>query len=80
MFFKEIIPCAALRPYIRNYLLCHLTYVSEDHKIKPYPTRIEQALVFFARGHIFSYDFQTGKNMQVASNAVFGQQVSRLNF
>ena len=78
MIYQEILPCPALRPFIRNYLLVHLQDVV--FPVKPYPTRIEQALVFFARGHIESHDPLTGRSEKIARNALFGQQVSRLNF
>lgn len=78
MIYQEILPCPVLRPFVRNYLLVHLHDVV--FPVKPYPTRIEQALVFFARGHIESHDPQKGLVSTIASNAFFGQQVSRLNF
>lgn len=78
MIFQEVVPCPALRPFVRNYLLVHLHDVV--FPVKPYPTRIEQALVFFARGHIESHDPLTGKSEKIAQNALFGQHVSRLNF
>ncbi|QMW03896.1 helix-turn-helix domain-containing protein [Spirosoma foliorum] len=78
MIFQEILPCLALRPFVRNYLLVHLHDVI--FPVKPYPTRIEQALVFFARGYIESHDPLTGKWEKIARNALFGQHVSRLNF
>lgn len=80
MIVSDINPFPLLRSYVRNYLLIHLDYLPDDYRIKPYPTRIEQALVFFARGHIESHDPLTDKTSKIASNALFGQQVSRLNF
>ena len=80
MIVNEVLPCPVLRPYVRNYLLLHLEHVPDEYRIKPYPTRIEQALVFFARGHIESHDPHTGIVSRVASNALFGQHVSRRNF
>ncbi len=78
MIYQEICPHPALQPFVRNYLLVHLHDVI--FPVKPYPTRIEQALVFFARGHIESHDPLTGKCEKIAQNALFGQHVSRLNF
>lgn len=78
MIYQELPPCLALQPFVRNYLLVHLHDVV--FPVKPYPTRIEQALVFFARGHINCYDPLTNTSATIASNALFGQQVSRLNF
>ncbi len=78
MIYQEIHPHPALLPFVRNYLLVHLHDVV--FPVKPYPTRIEQALVFFARGHIESHDPLTGKTEKIAHNAIFGQHVSRLNF
>lgn len=80
MIVSELLPCVVLRPYIRNYLLVHLDDLPDDYRVKPYPTRIEQALVFFARGHIKSYDPLTNITTRIAPNALFGQHVSRLNF
>jgi AraC-like DNA-binding protein len=78
MIYQEILPCPVLRPFVRNYLLVHLHDVV--FPVKPYPTRIEQALVFFARGHIESHDPLTGRIEKIARNAIFGQHVSRMNF
>lgn len=78
MIYQEIRPHPALQPFVRNYLLVHLHDVI--FPIKPYPTRIEQALVFFARGHIESHNPLTGTFEKIARNALFGQHVSRLNF
>lgn len=50
MIVSELLPCPVLQPYVRNYLLIHLEHLPEG-LYKPYPARIEQALVFFARGH-----------------------------
>jgi AraC-like DNA-binding protein len=36
--------------------------------------------VFFARGHITCYNPLTGQNIRISQNALFGQQVSRLDF
>lgn len=80
MIFREIRPCLALQPYIRNYILVNLFYNPADFPKTPYPTRLEQALVFFARGYVMPHDPMTGKTQPVAHNAVFGQQVSRLDF
>ncbi|MBC8112172.1 MAG: hypothetical protein H7Y04_14035 [Verrucomicrobia bacterium] len=80
MIYEEILPCRALQPFVRNYLLCHIDFLPDDFRVKPYPARIEQALVFFARGYIKNHNPITGETVQVARNALFGQQVSRLNF
>jgi len=45
-----------------------------------YPARIEQALVFFVRGHITSFDPLSNRYTTIARNAVFGQQTGRLDF
>ena len=80
MIYQEILPCLALQPFVRNYLLVNFDFVPEAFRIKPYPTRVEQALVFFARGYIESYNYETGKREKIARNALFGQQVGRLNY
>ncbi|UFH57591.1 helix-turn-helix domain-containing protein [Spirosoma sp. KNUC1025] len=80
MIFRAIRPCPALQPYIKNYLLVNLVYHPVDFPKTPYPARLEQALVFFVRGLITSHDPVTGKTVPIAANALFGQQVSRLDF
>lgn len=78
MIFRKIPPCPALQSIVRNYLLVNL--YGEFNHLTPYPARSEQALVFFARGYIESYDPLTKTATKIAQNALFGQQVSRLNF
>ncbi|QJW89469.1 AraC family transcriptional regulator [Spirosoma taeanense] len=80
MIFHAIPPSLALQPYIKNYLLVNLFYHPADFPKTPYPVRLEQALIFFARGLITSYDPIIGKTVPIAHNAIFGQQVSRLDF
>ncbi|GAB2516671.1 helix-turn-helix domain-containing protein [Spirosoma aerophilum] len=80
MIFREVRPCLALQPYVRNYLLVNLVYPPADFPKTPYPTRLEQALIFFVRGSITSQDPLTGRTVPIAKNALFGQQVSRLDF
>lgn len=81
MIFKEILPSLVLQPFVQNYLLVHwVTDVPAAFSIKPYPTRIEQSLNFFARGHIKNHNPLTGAVANITPNAIFGQQVTRLNF
>lgn len=80
MIVQEILPCLALQPFVQNYHLVNLDFVPDEYRMKPYPTRVEQALVFFARGNIESYSYETGKTSRIPNNALFGQQVSRLNY
>jgi AraC-like DNA-binding protein len=80
VIFRDIPPCPALQPFVRTYRLAHLWYEPDAFPKTPYPTRLEQALVFFARGYITCFDPLTGKTVPIAPNALFGQQVSRLDF
>jgi AraC-like DNA-binding protein len=80
MIFREIPPCPALQPFVQTYRLVNLIYEPDAFPKTPYPTRLEQALVFFARGHITCHDPLTGQTVPIAPNALFGQQVSRLDF
>jgi AraC-like DNA-binding protein len=80
MIFRDILPCQALQPYIRTFRLVNLFYAPDAFPKTPYPTRLEQALVFFARGHITCYNPLTGQTIRISQNALFGQQVSRLDF
>lgn len=79
MIFQEIKPSPILQDLVRNYLIVNLEGASE-FPVKPYPARIEQALVFFARGYIECWEPESKKKTRIARNAIFGQQVSRLNF
>ncbi len=78
MVFQEIKPSPILQPLVRNYLI--VNFPPSIGNITPYPTRIEQTLAFFARGFIHSYNFDSGEKSKIARNALFGQQVGRLNF
>lgn len=80
MIYQETLPCLALQPFVRNYLLVHLEFMPEEFRMKPYPARVEQSLNFFARGRIINHNPLSGKFDTVAPNGLFGQQVSRLNF
>ncbi|MBS1487801.1 MAG: AraC family transcriptional regulator [Bacteroidetes bacterium] len=79
MIFREVKPCKQLEPLVRKYLLVH-HLPGAVVPVENYPTRIEQSLVFFARGCIKSYDPTINRYMPIASNALFGQQTNRLNF
>ncbi|QHV95665.1 helix-turn-helix domain-containing protein [Spirosoma endbachense] len=78
MIFRKVPPCPALQSFVRYYLLVNL-YGDFNH-LTPYPARAEQALVFFARGYIQAYDPLTQTASKIAATALFGQQVSRLDF
>lgn len=80
MIFKEFTPSQPLRSFVDNFLLMHFSPREGYDPVKPYPTRIEQALVFFARGYIKAYDVGCKSYSTIAHNALFGQQVSRLDF
>lgn len=79
MFYQEILPRLELCPFIKNYLLVHFEHVPVMFSVKPYPTRVEQALNFFVRGHIYSENLLTGQINPIKPNALFGQQTHRLN-
>lgn len=81
MIFKEITPSKILQPLVKSFLLVNF-WVDKGFPFlnTPYPTRIEQSLVFFVRGLIHSEDLQTGVIEKISYNAIFGQQVYRLNF
>jgi len=80
MIFKEIRPSGELQELVRYYLLVNLSFDVSPFPVKPYPARIEQALVFFGRGHIECIDPGNQTRKRITRNAIFGQQVSRLNF
>lgn len=80
MFFKQFAPSPPLQSVLDHILLMHFHPREGYVAIKPYPARIEQALVFFARGCIHARVVETGQMLPIARNALFGQQVSRLDF
>jgi AraC-like DNA-binding protein len=81
MIYKEILPSLALQGLIKSFLLVNWQVEQGlPFLVKPYPTRIEQSLVFFARGFIHSEDLQSGTIQKINQTAIFGQQVNRLNF
>ena len=79
MIFQEVKPLPQLQDLVKNYLLVNLKSET-DLSATPYATRIEQTLIFFARGYILCKNPETGITSQISKNAVFGQQISRLNF
>lgn len=80
MFFKQFAPSPPLQNVIDHILLMHF-YPREGYvAVKPYPTRIEQALVFFARGYIKARAVENDQVLPISRIALFGQQVSRLDF
>jgi AraC-like DNA-binding protein len=79
MIFQEIKPSPILQELVRNYLIVNLESESKLPATR-YPARIEQALVFFARGYIECSDPENKQKTRIARNAIFGQQISRLNF
>lgn len=80
MIFQEFLPKPELQPFIKSILLVHFEQIQVGFQIKPYPTRLEQSLNFFAKGYIKNENPNTGKSYRVASNAIFGQQLNRLDF
>ncbi|MEP6737176.1 MAG: helix-turn-helix domain-containing protein [Chryseolinea sp.] len=80
MIYQEIQPDPRLKNIVKNYLLVNLYNEGGALGIKPYPTRIEQALVFFSRGFIECHDPVVKSSMRIPKNALFGQQLYRLNF
>lgn len=81
MLVREILPCLALQPYIKTHLLVWFdTALPKEFATKPYPTRIEQSLNFFARGYINNHNPFSGNYEKVSPTAIFGQQIGRLNF
>jgi AraC-like DNA-binding protein len=82
MIFKEILPSKALQYLVKSYLLVHWDVGKSPQftLVKPYPTCLEQSLVFFVHGYIHSEDLTTNITQKINTNAIFGQQVARLNF
>lgn len=81
MIYREVLPTLQLQPFIKNYLLVGFdNSMPPEFATKPYPTRVEQSLNFFAKGYIKNHNPFTNKIEKIAPTAIFGQQIGRLNF
>lgn len=81
MIYKRISPQPALQEFVKEYLLLHFTYdASKPVMIKAFPPLPEHGIEFFPRGLVRSVNYSTGIEKTEPRNAIFGQQVSRLNF
>jgi AraC-like DNA-binding protein len=71
-------PSAHLREFIKDYLLIHFDFSSnETAPIKPYPACPKQGIIFYVKGSVISIDSVTGISEKRAQTVVFGQTVAR---
>ncbi len=81
MIYQRIPPQPALQGFVKEYLLLHFAYSpAKPALVKAFPPLPEQGLEFFPKGLVTSANPATGVVKEAPRNAVFGQQVSRLNF
>lgn len=81
MIYQRILPSPALQAFVKEYMLMHFVYdPAKPPLVKPYPPLPEQGLEFFPKGLVTSVYPQTGEVKIEPRNAIFGQQVSRVNF
>jgi AraC-like DNA-binding protein len=81
IFMPHIIPAPALRPYIRNYFLLHVSMktVSEKHRIKPMPPDADQSLFFYPRSRVAAISNHNGEKRDSAPSIFVAQQTTRMN-
>lgn len=81
MIYKRIKPQSALQDFVKEHMLLHFEY---DHTkpimVKPFPPIPEHGIEFFPKGLVTSFNYNTGVLKEEPRNAIFGQQVSRINF
>lgn len=81
MIYQRIPPHPALQSFVKEYLLLHFVYdATKPILVKPFPPLPEHGLEFFPKGLVTSVNLQTGEVKKEPRTAVFGQQVSRINF
>ena len=81
MIYQRIPPQPALQAFVKEYLLLHFVYdPTKPPLVKPFPPLPEHGLEFFPKGLVTSVNPQTEAVKKEPRNAIFGQQVSRINF
>ncbi|MBD2705356.1 AraC family transcriptional regulator [Spirosoma sp. BT702] len=81
MIYQRIPPQPALQAFVKEYLLLHFVYdPAKPTLVKAFPPLPEHGLEFFPKGLVTSDNPLTGEVKKAPRNAVFGQQVSRINF
>ncbi|QHV94323.1 helix-turn-helix domain-containing protein [Spirosoma endbachense] len=81
MIYQRILPCQALQPFVKEYLLLHFVYdPTKPPLVKPFPPLPEHGLEFFPKGLVTSVNPLTGTVKQEPRNTIYGQPVSRFNF
>ncbi|KAA9331414.1 AraC family transcriptional regulator [Hymenobacter busanensis] len=73
-------PCAALQPFVSNYMLMHVQFDAQvPLAVNPFPTNPEQCLYFYARDVIEVFNFAQQKERASAQSVIVGPQVARVN-
>lgn len=81
MIYKRIKSQLALQEFVKEYLLLHFEYdASKPIMVKAFPPLPEHGIEFFPKGLVTSFNYSTGIEKREPRNAIFGQQVSRINF
>lgn len=80
MIFGCVAPSPALRDVIRDYLIAHFLFDTEQPvPFKPYAPKPEQGITFFVKGGASMVNPLTGAMQKAPAVSIFGQQVSRCN-
>lgn len=81
MIYKYITPSPILQDFVRDYLIAHFIFdTNEPVPFKPYAPKPEQGITFFPKGFVSIEDQCAGTILQAPKISIFGQQVSRYNF
>lgn len=81
VFLPNILPHIALRPYIRHYMLLHVTLkgIPAELRIKPFPPDADQSLYFYPRDTVQAIVHSSSDKRATAASIFVGQQTSRIN-
>lgn len=81
MIYQRILPQPALQAFVKEYLLLHFLHnPATPPLVKAFPPLPEHGLEFFPKGLVTSVNPLSGASKKEPRNAIFGQQVSRINF
>lgn len=81
MIYQYIAPSPALQEFVRDYLIAHFVFDSDqDLPFKPYSPKPEQTITFLPKGKLTLRNPSTGEAHVAPVISICGQQVSRYNF
>jgi len=81
MIYQYIDPAPCLKEFVRNYLIAHFVFdTNQKIPFKPYSPKPEHTITFLPKGNLTIHNPQTGEKNLAPRISICGQQVSRFNF